>query len=342
MADSDCGWAEHKLLSDVVNMSSKRMIRFLAAEDTSSLQEQLSKLLTDLQGLEAIPREVRSGVCSRGRKLASLMGAAISDEDDSFRSPVLAAALINGLYAFKNDPAVQQVLLEANKRRAINLHTLSSVESKLEELSRYKRAATLLLQTRLKYSVLKEVEVIPVTLKRSDLPRAAAGCPVTDGDVMISRIADRLGMQKPKLEAAADLQSAGRKLDLSLAMKRALEQSKIHAEIQVALHWDNHAAEVRHMPRAVAVTKKPCFFCYEFLRLHGQLSTTSCSGKLYPEWNLPIWPTRQDMPRQFNQVLVNHTKQILCARMPPPAPKRSLGALHRFWAGFMRILRGPP
>lgn len=62
---------------------------------------------------------------------------------------------------------------------------------------------------------------------------------------------------------------------------------KVHAEIQLLFFYELHPDLQR--PRVICSSKKACYLCNEFFRIHGRFEMTRTHGAIYSKWVLPDW-----------------------------------------------------
>ncbi|KAL8821384.1 MAG: hypothetical protein Q9191_007317, partial [Dirinaria sp. TL-2023a] len=61
----------------------------------------------------------------------------------------------------------------------------------------------------------------------------------------------------------------------------------VHAEIQLLIYYDTHAATETFKPRVIGVSKAACFLCDRFIREHNVFFHTKTHGQLYDQWTIP-------------------------------------------------------
>jgi hypothetical protein len=73
---------------------------------------------------------------------------------------------------------------------------------------------------------------------------------------------------------------------LSLLQSSVRKKSRVHAEIQILLHYEGNGDCLR--PRVIGSNKSACYLCHLFFQLHRGYDVPSSHGKLYAAWK---WPT---------------------------------------------------
>lgn len=99
-------------------------------------------------------------------------------------------------------------------------------------------------------------------------------------------------------------------------ISQTLQQSKIHAEIQIISHCEGAGATVGLRPRVIASSKDACYLCHAFIVLHGQYRVPKTHGKLYKGWRLPAtprtWEPLSQRVSDFLEQQIRATVQQLC------------------------------
>src|SRR5262249_42235817 len=94
---------------------------------------------------------------------------------------------------------------------------------------------------------------------------------------------------------------------------RRLEESKIHAEIQLLMHYELLPVYSTSAPRVICSNKHACYLCNAFISLHGTFYIPASHGRLYPAWRLPCVQGRafRDIQRRFNDHLEQKIRSLL-------------------------------
>ncbi|EKG17540.1 hypothetical protein MPH_05231 [Macrophomina phaseolina MS6] len=72
----------------------------------------------------------------------------------------------------------------------------------------------------------------------------------------------------------------------SRVLRKAKNQGRIHAEIQLVIFFEREPQAVSP-PRVICASKNACYLCNLFLATHGRFHTPRTHGKLYYQWLLP-------------------------------------------------------
>ena len=216
------------------------------------------------------------------------------------------------------------------------LHQVLAGSSRLEPSSRVNIARTLtklrwysavcrfLLQAARKYSVFSRIRISAVEFRAPDLP-------ATELDSMTMNLIDSL-LKGPKLKR---LTSTSYELS-SHAIKDHIRQEAtltvpVHAEIQLLFYYERNSND--QPPRIICSSKKACFLCDLFFRIHGRFIVPSTHGRVYEKWALPrrakgvrnadkdILATLWSFVLAIEDALIRETQST---RKPYPNPSESI------------------
>lgn len=85
-------------------------------------------------------------------------------------------------------------------------------------------------------------------------------------------------------------------------VKKTCKEAKVHAEIQLLIHYENVSDEVIP-PRILASSKDACYLCHCLIRLHGKYEVPKSHGRLYRGWCLPTAYQEGPLQQKFNSFL---------------------------------------
>lgn len=147
----------------------------------------------------------------------------------------------------------------------------------------------------------RKAEAIPilrkVSIKQVKLPTEAFTRPPKADSVSssIASILTRISNKKNPVQLNAIPSGIQKGLDCCFTpgLRRLLDESKIHAEVQILAHYEGCEPNVVP-PRVIASNKDACYLCNTLISLHGQYSVPKTHGRLYSRWRLPA--TRQYKP----------------------------------------------
>lgn len=103
----------------------------------------------------------------------------------------------------------------------------------------------------------------------------------------------------------------------------------VHGEVQLILHVDSqnfaHEGLTGRVFPYIGCSKRCCFFCDLFRKVHGTFQARGTHQTLFPLWGLPEELLQHSLPvlRQFSELLRGILRRILAASSYPP-PRRDL------------------
>lgn len=166
------------------------------------------------------------------------------------------------------------------------------------KVARYRDSATFLYQRAKKLDMLRRTSVEQVQLRENAFERPAEAAFTGTVQSVLGSLSNgettTLGINSlPPWEQKA-IESASDRL-FAKQVNNRLQESKIHAEIQIIAHYENASPGVLR-PRVIASCKDACYLCNTCISLQGKYSVPKSHGKLYPGWRLPT--TQQFLPLQ--------------------------------------------
>ena len=163
---------------------------------------------------------------------------------------------------------------------------------RLRQLAQYKLAATKLLHNARNFPILQSISVQTIHIGATDLQPLLSNPPVLNTGLLnryihrhkkarsipISTAMNALGTH----QNLASLQS---KLRQRIVRKSAAHEYKVHAEIQLLVHYETNKAA--HPPRVLKSNKDACYMCHLFMQTHGCWYIPKTHGRVYDLWMLP-------------------------------------------------------
>lgn len=180
-------------------------------------------------------------------------------------------------------------------------HDTPSLIDRLRKVSQYAKACDELLRAARRCDVFSHIAIEPVDFQRTG-PRLFA-----DGPADIARL---ISVCCP--ESTMSRFEVQRNLPVSAVRKAVTERlaskSKMHAEIQLALHYEESPAAL--CPRVICSSKRACYLCQVFFNAYGQYHIPSTHGGLYDTWNWPV-PSHPSEIRYSDQTRVKLESVLL-------------------------------
>ncbi|KAH7328773.1 hypothetical protein B0I35DRAFT_418293 [Stachybotrys elegans] len=241
------------------------------------------------------------------------------------------ALLVDDFVAVSEVPDLEALLLDEGNRILLKIDMSYRVGllAIIQKTSRYKTAATSIVDIAKKYTALRTASTFIVSVDAQSMgPRAQRQtCANASFEAVLRRSCLAHGV-------ACDVVALCRRLGLTAAqagdefkalLRTAAEAYKVHAEVQLMWYIDVHAAAAAGRPRVIAASKDACYLCDAIISLHGCLTTPRSHGKVYVGWRLPLAGLRVTY-KEFSletQRLVAHrvrdTLQSQGSRLGPPA-----------------------
>lgn len=248
-----------------------------------------------------------------------------TDVDRNLEDVVSMARQINKLQRL---PA----LLRSIHGRHLNPTARDGLLARLGELARYHDFSQHLHQTAKNISLLRNVEVISVTLDDACFSRATYTRNFSSIDACLARCVHG------RRDTARLCQNRGMTISEATHKVRArardvMTESKIHAEIQIAAYYEISPATMP--PRVICSNKDACYLCNEFMRLLGKFYMPGCHGRLYHGWRVPSLSVFDKTLSQLNQTLESkigafYRTNVHANRRRPPAQNWTERAVIRF------------
>ena len=168
----------------------------------------------------------------------------------------------------------------------LNRVAISRLSSVLLKLGRYQSVASNLHRAAREYSIFTTIKI--ETVKLSPLPELI----YENSDSLITRLMyrsskeNKKGLTKSSLETRLRITNEQEAAQVEYDLKQiASAVCPVHAEIQLLFHYELYNPTL--LPRVICSTKKACFLCNLFFRLHGKFFIPSSHGKLYVKWAIP-------------------------------------------------------
>lgn len=205
--------------------------------------------------------------------------------------------------------------------RQLNPNTRTGFIRRLGKLARYLECALYLLElSKKKCRLFERTVVTTVSLDPKLFSRSVevpADCRLTTCLARCQRGSSIIYGAKDicsRLETSLDKKSS----EFMSTVKKALGESRAHAEVQIVSYYELHPAAQR--PRVIRSSKDACYLCNLFIQLHGAFYVPRTHGNLYCGWRfLPI-PALSEVQTRFNRALETRIRDaiqnIMAARNP--------------------------
>jgi hypothetical protein len=162
--------------------------------------------------------------------------------------------------------------------------TVTNLISPIIKLGRYSVGARFLIRAAEELSIFTNIEIS--VIKLPPIP----GLLIAESETFVPEVLN--GMFASEIENAAAITKARleRKYPtnpIANGVFSDISSTKfvVHAEIQLLFYYELQPTELA--PRLICSSKKACFLCNLFLKLHGKFITPSSHGRLYKKWTFP-------------------------------------------------------
>ncbi|KAI5861100.1 hypothetical protein GGS23DRAFT_613281 [Durotheca rogersii] len=245
----------------------------------------------------------------RATELSTLMGSWEKDQTQQRLQEV-----VKGVYRLKQAGRIH-ALIEIIPNKVMNPSLRSSFEDKINKVARYREAARYLCRKAKKIPQVRNMRVVLAEPPREAFERVPVDKYAPALQAAILRIdglkegETNLGTMCRLLSSTVEKASSG----FVEQARKTLEESKIHAEIQL-LYWCSLKASGARSyphPRVVCSCKDACWLCNEFVLTYAGVHTPGTHGKLYPGWRLPALggPEFDGLAESFNQRLEKRVRE---------------------------------
>lgn len=204
-----------------------------------------------------------------------------------------------------------RTLLECLPDQEMQQNAQERLVTCLSKVARYWESAKFLCKRAKRFQVLTQVTVETVYLLEESFERPGTAFTGTVQSVL-SKLSNEGALSgfRGLPEWAQKVTGWASPGQFAMAVNRRLQESKIHAEIQILAYYENASPDVLQ-PRVIASSKDACYLCNACIRLHGKHSVPKSHGKLYPGWRLPATPNFDSLQQKFNVFLEQELRATL-------------------------------
>lgn len=167
----------------------------------------------------------------------------------------------------------------------MNPKELKTLVNMVEKMSQYRDSAERLVSIFRNQPVVRRASTVVVRLDDSAFTRSRTES--SHAQDVLARIATSNGANLNFKRLAQKLgytESKANKL-YQTSLENALENSRVHAEMQLIWYLDSHPSQTP--PRILASNKDACYLCNTLISLHGIYTVPRSHGRVYPGWRLP-------------------------------------------------------
>jgi hypothetical protein len=186
-----------------------------------------------------------------------------------------------------------QQLIEGIPGRNLEPTSRANLLNIIGKVSRYREAARILYRMARKFPIARRYKIVPISLPEESFQRPSTTLPSTPPPTLATVLARIRGGSSPSARKKARrmtsqicrvLGKSEQETNEKFVSCRAqiLQEAKIHAEVQLAHHYDTQHVHPR--PRVICSSKDACYLCNVFILLHGKFHMPKCHGRLYFGW----------------------------------------------------------
>jgi hypothetical protein len=239
----------------------------------------------------------------------------------------LAIEIVIGVRGLKHTGIIGTIL----RSSGLDSSMVTSLTTSIIKLGRYSVAARFLIRAAEELSIFTSIEIS--VIKLPPIPGLLVAEPETLLPAVLNGIFDASEIESAAAITKARLERKYSKIPVVEDVLSNISSTKfvVHAEIQLLFHYELQPAALA--PRLICSSKKACFLCNLFVKLHGKFIIPSSHGKLYEKWTLPERIDELQGARaqrvgvvmdHFNDAVVQELRlEVLMARRPYPHPFES-------------------
>lgn len=161
---------------------------------------------------------------------------------------------------------------------AIGAGSKSWILAAMTKLGRYVAVARFLTEAARRYSIFRHIEISIVKL-------GATARLVVEPDNFTSSIIDNLCSGARCKEVFSKMRARSASDIKSFLSHNASFARPVHAEVQLLFYYESTSSQMP--PRVICSSKKACYLCNLFFKIHGRFTVPSSHGRLYEKWALP-------------------------------------------------------
>lgn len=180
----------------------------------------------------------------------------------------------------------------------LNPSTSKGLVRRLAKLGQYHRYSRYLFKTAKTTDLFGHAMVLTAGLNADLFAKAPISSDIISLGDCLDRCQPLPKASKARLFQQLDITASKADAGFTVAAKKVILESRIHAEIQLLTHYE--LKRVRLPPRIICSNKDACYLCNETTKLHGQFKIPKSHGRLYTAWNLPALPAHKNLRSRLN------------------------------------------
>jgi hypothetical protein len=192
----------------------------------------------------------------------------------------------------------------------LNPTTRTGFITRLAKLSRYQECCLYLCQTAKRFGLFTDAEVTVVSLDAQLFAKTLSVPPECCLEDCLSRCERSAPFSFGARNIIARLLESSKDNSTFLsAVRKALRESCIHAEVQLVCYYELYP--VARKPRIICSSKDACYLCNLFIRLHGAFKVPKAHNNIYAGWRLLPLPALDRVLPQLNDLLEARIRELL-------------------------------
>ncbi|KAI1747231.1 hypothetical protein F4782DRAFT_521768 [Xylaria castorea] len=242
------------------------------------------------------------------RKARNVIKLAVSLE--KYREVQKLGEVVEAVNSLRQTEKFNEILSKPIPNRHVDPSVRCHLLNMIRKVSRYRESARILFLAAREFPLVRQMQVVVV-----ELPTDAFNRPTISQDyrptihTTISR-APNLTKSEKDVKQMCDLLKISVKAadtEYGRQIRNTLNNSKIHAEIQLLYYYQIMLHGQLRLPRVICLSKSACWLCNAFILHHGKIYMPHSHGRLYPGWRLPDFHGGwfNDVAATFNQRLEN-------------------------------------
>jgi hypothetical protein len=194
---------------------------------------------------------------------------------------------------------------------------LDAIVNMVGKLAQYKFSAERLVKVFRSQPIARRAATVLVQLSNAAFERQLPSCPdcsLSPESVFgrISVATNSSALDFGRVVQALHKSQAEVETQFRKSLRRALLESRIHAEMQLIWHIDSNPSQTR--PRLLASNKDACYLCNAFISFHGMHTIPRTHGRIYPGWRLPaarLVEVRESFARELERMVIFRAREVL-------------------------------
>jgi hypothetical protein len=194
--------------------------------------------------------------------------------------------------------------------KELNPTTRTGFINRLAKLARYQECCLYLCQTAKQSGLFKDADVVVVSLDAHLFTKTLSVPPECCLEDCLSRCESSAPFPFGAENIIARLLDSNKdNSDFLSAVRKALRESCVHAEVQLVCYYELYP--VAWKPRIICSSKDACYLCNLFIQLDGSFKIPKAHNNIYAGWRLLPFPALDRVLSQLNDLLEARIRELL-------------------------------